>query len=174
MRHSILALALACATLTGCAKLVSLNPIVTDEQAVMDPALLGIWTDQDGKETYWVRQDGTGYSIRYFSDSETYQLKARLMVADDVKLLDVVSANEDSFQLAVHTPVRVWTEGSTVRIALLQSDWFTQQATQQLPTAPAKDRTLITAPSEAVRNFLAKIGADPRAFDETGVLRRLQ
>jgi hypothetical protein len=176
MKHSIISLALTCAiTLTGCAKVVSLNPFVTDEQAVMEPALLGIWTDQDGKETYWVRQDGTGYSIRCFSDSsEAYHLKAHLMLVDDIKLLDLVSANEDSFQLAVHTPVRVWIEGSTIRIALLQSDWFKQQASQQLPTAATKDRTLITAPTEAVRNFLVKTGADPKAFEETEVLRRLQ
>ena len=176
MKPLVLSLALACAvTLTGCSSLVSLNPFVTDEQAVMDPTLLGIWTNQDGKETYWVRQDGTGYNIRYLPDSsDAYQFKARLMVADDVNLLDLVSANEDPFQIAVHTPVRVWIEGSTLRIALLQSDWLKKQAAQQLPTAPTKDRILITAPSEAVRNFFAKIGADPKACDEPEVLRRLQ
>jgi|CZKE01.1.fsa_nt_gi hypothetical protein len=176
MKHLVLSLALAGAiTLTGCSSLVSLNPFVTGEQAVMDPALLGIWTNQDGKEAYSVRQDGTGYSIRYLSDSsDAYQFKARLMVTDDVKLLDLVSANEDAFQIAVHTPVRVWTEGSTLRFAFLQSDWLKEQAGQQLPTVPVKDRTLIAAPSEAVGNFLAKIGADPKACDEPEVLRRVQ
>jgi hypothetical protein len=176
MKPLALSLVLASAiTLTGCSTLVSLNPFVTDKQAVMDPALLGIWTNQDGKETYWVRQDGTGYSIRYLPDSsDAYQFKARLMVAGDVRLLDLVSANEDAWQLAVHTPVRVWTEGSTLRMAFLQSDWLKEQAGQQLPTVPTKDRTLITAPSEAVRNFLIKTGGDPKACDKPEVLRRLQ
>jgi hypothetical protein len=176
MKPLVLSLALAGAiTLTGCSSLVSLNPFVTGEQAVMDPALLGIWTNQDGKEAYSVRQDGTGYSIRYLSDSsDAYQFKARLMVTDDVKLLDLVSANEDAFQIAVHTPVRVWTEGGTLRFAFLQSDWLKEQAGRQLPTVPVKDRTLIAAPSEAVGNFLAKIGADPKACDEPEVLRRVQ
>ena len=70
MKPLVLSLVLTSAiTLTGCSTLVSLNPFVTDEQAVMDPALLGIWTNQDGKETYWIRQDGAGYSICYSCDS---------------------------------------------------------------------------------------------------------
>lgn len=176
MKLLALSLALASAiTLTGCSTLVSLNPFVTGEQAVMDPALLGLWTDQEGKDTYRISQDGTGYSIRYASDSsDVYQFKAHLMVAGDVKLLDLVSANEDAFQIAVDTPVRVWIEGSTLRVAFLQSDWLKEQAVKQLPTVPAKDRTLITGPGEAVRNFLAKFGADPKAGDEPEVLHRVQ
>jgi hypothetical protein len=176
MKHLALSVALAGAiTLTSCSKLVSLSRFVTDEQAVMDPALLGIWTSQDGKDIYWVREDGNGYSIRHLDDSSgSQEFKARLRVADDFKLLDLVSANEDAFQIAVHTPMRVWTEGSTLRMALLDSDWLKEQSGKQLPTSPVNDRILITAPSEAVGNFLAKIGADTKAYGETEVLRRLQ
>ena len=176
MKHLALPLVLGCAiALTGCSSLVSLNPFVTDKEAVMDPALLGVWTNENGKETYLVRQDGTGYSIRYFPDSsDSYHFKARLMVADGVRLLDLVSANEDSFQINVHTPVCVWTEGSKLRVAFLESRWLKEQASKQLPTVPTNDRTLITAPSEAVRSFLVKVGADPKACDEPEELRRVQ
>jgi hypothetical protein len=175
MKPLALSLALACAvSLTGCSSLVSLNPFVSDEQAVMDPALLGIWSTQDGKETYWVRQDGTGYAIRYVTESETFQFKARLMAADDVKILDLVSANEDPFQIPVHTPLRVWTEGGTLRIAFLQSDWLKEQAGRQIPTAATKNRLVMTAPGEIVGKFLVKMGADPKACEEPDVLRRLQ
>ena len=176
MKHLALSVALAGAiALTGCSSLVSLSRFVTDEQAVMDPALPGIWTSQDGKDIYWVREDGNGYSIRHLDDSSVSQeFKARLRVAGDFKLLDLVSANEDAFQIAVHTPIRVWTEGSTLRMALLDSDWIKEQSCKQLPTSPANDRILITAPSDAVGNFLAKIGADTKAYGETEVLRRLQ
>jgi hypothetical protein len=176
MKYAVLILALAGGlALTGCSNLVSLNPLVTDAQAVMDPALLGIWISQDGKDIYWVRQDGIGYDIRHIDDSsDTQEFKARLKVADDFKLLDLVSANDDPFQIAVHTPVRLWTEGSTLRMAFLDSDWLKEQASRQLPTAPVKDRTLITAPSEDVGKFLAKMGADPQAFGKPEMLRRLQ
>ena len=161
--------------LSGCSTLAFVNPFVSDQQAVMDPTLLGIWSSQDGKETYWIRQNGIGYNIRMSDDSDTYQFKARLMVAGDFKLLDLVSANEDPWQLALHSAVRVWSEGSTLRVAFLQSDWLKEQAGQQLPAVfLAKERTLIAAPSDAVRIFLAKFGADPKACDEADVLRRLQ
>ena len=180
MKHSLLALALAGATaLTGCSSLVSLNPFVTDAQAVMDPALLGIWTNAEGKETYLVREDGNGYNIRFLDGTDSgYLFKAHLMVAGDVKLLDLVSADDDAFRLSVHTPVRIWTEGATLRIAFLETGWLKEQAARQLSTAPAasqvKDRVLITAPGEAVGKFLAKFAADPKACDEPDVLRRLQ
>jgi hypothetical protein len=175
MKPLILSLVMAGAlTLSGCSTLVSLNPFVTAEQAVMDPALLGIWTEPDGKDMYWIRQDGNGYRIRYGSDTESVDFKARLMVAGEVKVLDLVSANEDPFQVPVHTAVRVWTGDNTLRIAFLQSDWLKEQAKHQLPFVPAADRTLLTAPGDAVRAFLAKAGADPKASDEPGVLHRVQ
>jgi hypothetical protein len=176
MKHLVLSLALVCAAAsTGCSKLVSLNPIVNDEHAVMDTSLLGTWANEDGKDTYLVRQDGTGYRIRYLSESsEPYEFKARLTVTDDVKILDLWSAKDDDFQLAIHVPVRLWTEGDTLRVAVLESDWIVEQAGKQLATAPADKRTLITAPGESVRIFLTRAGADPRAYDDPGVLRRLR
>jgi hypothetical protein len=177
MEHSLAILALASAvTLAGCSNLVSLSPFFADDQAVMDPSLLGIWTSQDGKDIYWVRQDGAGYAIRHLDDSspDSQEFKARLKVTDDFKLLDLVSANEDPFQIAVHTPVRIWTEGSAIRLAFLDSDWLKEQAGQQLPTAQAKDRTLITAPSEAAGAFLTKMGADAKASGKPETLRHLQ
>jgi hypothetical protein len=96
------------------------------------------------------------------------------MVVDDFKLLDVVSANEDPFQIAVHTPVRIWTDGGALRMAFLDSDWIEEQAGRLLPTAPMKDRTLITAPGEDAGVFLAKIGADPQAHGDPDSLHRPQ
>jgi hypothetical protein len=175
MRPLALSLVMASAVaLSGCSTLVFLNPFVEDEQAVMDPALLGTWASQDGKDTYWISQNGSTYNIRMADESDVFEFKARLMVSGDVKLLDMVVANEDPWQLAVHTAVRVWTKGSTLRVAFLQSDWLRQAAGQFLPAAPAKDRTLVTSAGEAVRTFLTKFGADTRAIDEADVLRRLQ
>jgi hypothetical protein len=176
VKHCVLFLALAGAmTLTGCSNLVSLSPIVTDDQAVMDPALLGIWASQDEKDIYWVSQEGTTYSIRHVDDSGASQeFKARLKVAGDFKLVDLFSAEDDPFHVAVHTPVRIWTEGNTVRLATMDSDWIKDQATQQLLTTPVKDRCLITTAGEAAGSFIAKLGADPRASGDPELVHRLQ
>jgi hypothetical protein len=175
MKPLLLSLILAgTLALTGCSSLVSLNPFVTDKEAVMDPALLGAWTNQEGTDTYSVTQSGAGYDIRYSSGSDVYLFKANLMTAGDVKLLDLVSASEDVWQLPLHTPVRVWTEGNTLSVAFLESDWLKQKASEQVPTVPIDDRTLITAPSEAARDFFVEAGADPNAWGEPEVLSRHQ
>jgi hypothetical protein len=176
MKPLVLSLVFAGAlALTGCSTLVSLNPFVTDEQAVMDPALLGTWTNADGTDTYSISQDGAGYAIRYRSDSsDAYQFQARLMVVGDVKLLDFFSANEDAWQIPVHTAVRVWTEGGTLSLAFMESGWIKAQAGQQVATVPLNDRTLITAPSEVVRDFFVRAATDPEACDEPEVLTRVQ
>jgi hypothetical protein len=166
MRLSALSLALAGALcLTGCSNLISLNPFVTDAQAVLDPSLPGVWIDPD-QRLYTVRKDGTGYDIRYTNDSgEVIKFKGHLLISGDMKLLDLVSTDENPFLLQVHTPVRIWTEKSTLRMAFLDSDWLRQQAAQQLATAPAADhRTLMVAPGDAVREFLLKAGSDARAY----------
>lgn len=176
MKPLVLSLALAGAlALTGCSSLVSLNSFVTAEQAVMDPAMLGTWVNADGKEIYWIRQDGSGYTIRYVTEtSDPYQFKARLMVAGDVRLVDLVDAKEEGLLMTVHTPVRIWLQDNTLRIAFLQTDWLREQVGKQLTTVLASDRTVVTAPGDAVRSFLAKAGADPKASDEPEVLHRVQ
>jgi hypothetical protein len=76
--------------------------------------------------------------------------------------------------MAVHTPLRLWTEGNTLRFAYLQTGWLKEQAGRQLPTVAATDRTVITAPGEAVRAFLVKVGSDSKAGDEPELLHRVQ
>lgn len=161
--------------MTGCSKLVSLNPFVTEKEAGMDPALLGVWHDEEGGEMYIVKQAGNTYSITYIDkSSSTIRLEARLLEAGDAKFLDLVSKNDDPFQIPAHTPMRVWPEGSTLRMAFLDSDWLKQQATQQLAVQVTADRTVIVAPSDAVRSFLTKYGADARAYGEQQVLQKAE
>jgi len=168
--------------LTGCSDLASLNPFVSDEQATMDPMLAGTWTNADGKDIYWIRKDdnGNGYTIRYVSDSSgVTELKARLLVEGDVRILDVTAGDTAPFQVPVHAVVRVWMQDSTLRFAFLQTDWIKEQArgklaTSNLATAPLGSGVLITAPGEAVRSFLVKAAADPQAGDEPETLHRVQ
>jgi hypothetical protein len=61
-----------------------------------------------------------------------------------------------------------------LRWTFLDSDWLKQAASQQLAVQPSGDRSLITAPGEAVRQFLLKSGADNRAYSKATVLQRAQ
>ena len=175
MRLTTLVLALAGAIfMTGCSSLVSLNSFVTDKEACLEPALLGVWHDSDDA-TYIIRQSGNVYAIAYMDKSSSViKFEARLLGVGDAKLLDLVSKNDDPFQIPAHTPMRVWPEGSTLRMAFLDSEWLRQEATQQLPAQMTGDRLVITAPGDAVRTFLTTYGADDRAYGEPSVLRKVQ
>jgi hypothetical protein len=174
MRIPQLVLALAGTLLcTGCAELIGLHPFVTDTEAALDTRLLGVWTDDD--DVYMVRQDGNGYTIGYSSEkksSEFYKLKAKMLRVGEARILDLTPADEDAFRIAAHTPLRVWVEGATVRIAYLDSEWLRERASAQLAVQKVGDRLLITSPGEEVTRFLLTYGGDDRAFGKPSVLRR--
>ena len=157
---------------TGCSELISLHPFVSDKEAVQDARLLGVWVDED--DTYQVRQDGNGYLINYTEKKATnvYKLKAKMLKVGDARILDLTPVEEDPFRLAVHTPVRVWFEGATLKIAFLHSQWMKDHAAAELAVQDAGDRMLITSPDEAVTHFLMTYGGDDRAYKDTGVLTR--
>jgi hypothetical protein len=161
---------------TGCSEMISLHPFVTDGEAVLDARLLGVWADGSGDKEpmYIVRQDGNGYTIgRSDSDSPAiYKLKAKMLRVGDARILDLTPADEDAFQVAVHTPLRVWMEGATLRMAFLDSEWLRDHASAELKVQPAGDRLLITSPSDDVTRFLLTYGGDERACGKITVLTK--
>jgi hypothetical protein len=175
MRISQLVLALAGTLMcTGCSEMISLHPFVADGDAIQDARLPGVWLDGDNP-MYIVRQDGNGYTISHSDKSSpaVYKLKAMMLKAGDARILDLTPAEEDAFQIAAHTPLRVWIEGATLRVAFLDSKWLREKASAQLATQ-AGDRLLITSPQEDVTRFLLTYGGDDRAYGEISVLSRQQ
>lgn len=157
---------------SGCSEMISLRPFVADSEAIQDARLPGVWLD--GDSMYIVRQDGNGYIISESDKSSPaiYKLKAKMLKAGDARIVDLTPAEEDAFQIAAHTPLRVWLEGATLRMAFLDSKWLREQATAQLAAQQVNDRLLITSPGEAVTRFLVTHGADGRAHGEPTVLTR--
>ena len=102
------------------------------------------------------------------------KFNAWLLEASDAKLVDLVTANDDPFQIPAHFPMRIWLQGDTLRIAFLDSDWIKERAVQRLGAQATENRTLITVPSDAARAFLLKYGTDDRAPGEPEALHRVQ
>ena len=173
MRIPQLILALAGTLMcTGCSELVGLHPFVTDKEAALDARLLGVWVDDD--DLYMVRQDGNGYTIGY-SDKKSaavYKLNAKMLKVGEARILDLTPAEEDAFRIAAHTPLRVWMEGATLRIAFLDSKWLREHASAQLAVQELDKRLLITSPGEEVTRFLPTYGADDRAYGKPTVLTK--
>lgn len=174
MRIPQLVLALAGTLMcTGCSDLISLRPFVTDKEAVQDARLPGVWVDDDDA-MYIVRQDGKGYAIGFVAKnaSTVYKLTGKMWKAGETRIFDLTPAEEDPFQIAVHTAMRVWIEAATLRIAFLDSQWLREKAGAQLAVQEVGDRRLITSPGDAVTRFLAAAGGDDQAFGKPNVLRR--
>ena len=158
---------------TGCSEMVSLHALVGDPEAIFDARLTGVWTLDD--DVYIVRQDGNGYNISCLDkNSAPYKLKAKLLKAGDAGILDLTPASDDAFRIAAHTPLRVWVEGATLRMAFLDSKWLREHAGAQLATQEVDGRTLITATQEELTRFLVAYGADERAYGNPTVLTRQQ
>jgi hypothetical protein len=175
MRISQVVLALAGTLMcTGCSEMISLHPFVADSDAVQDARLPGVWLDGEDP-MYIVRPDGNGYTISLSDKSSptVYKLKGKMLKVGDARILDLTPADEDAFQIAAHTPMRVWIEGATLRVAFLDSKWLRERAGAQLATQ-AGDRLLITSPPEDVTRFLLTYGGDDRAYGKITVLSKQQ
>lgn len=173
---TVLALTAAALTMTGCSSLVSLNQVANDEETITDAGLPGLW-DTGGKDggMFAIRQEGTTYSVVYTEKSSSpAKFEGRLFQVGAVKVLDLVTTEENSFQVPVHLLVRVWPEGTTLKWAFLESDWLKGQARQELASQESGGRTLVTAGSPAVRAFIVKHGADERAYSEQQTLTKVQ
>lgn len=159
---SFVCVAAGAVMLTGCSSLVSLNPFVTDQEAIADPSLAGTWKGSDG-ELYVIEQSGPAYTITYSKDKDTAKFQARVMKAGDLEVLDLVAEDNDPFRVPVHVAVRIWPEGSSLRWTFLDSQWLREQA-GSLAKRPVGDRTMLMAPGDAVRELVMKYGADAGAY----------
>jgi hypothetical protein len=167
MRIQLAALILAGAVgLTGCSRMASLNTFVNQEEATIDPALIGVWQDQDGEGIYVVKQSGGSYAITATDKSSTVKLEARLLAAGDLKILDITAREEAPCQNPVHIAARVWINGATLRMVFLDSDWLRQLAVWQLGAHTTDGRTVIASPGSVVRDFLVRYGDSPEAHGD--------
>ncbi len=169
----------AAAVLTGCNdnSLLSLDPIVTGNEATFDARLVGTWTSpgKEGPEMILVSRDGdVGYKIGYTTDNIIHNLDALLFKAGDALILDVTSSDEDNFTIAVHVPVRIWIEGSQFKWAFVDSEWLRGHASRELAHRAVGKRMLVLAPGAALRGFLTKYGADEQAHGDIATYEKLQ
>jgi hypothetical protein len=163
--------------LTGCDNpaLLSLEPVVTDQEAVFDPTLLGAWGANPDKDLCIIRRDGeTGYAVTYLSGGSVRQFSARLFRVGEASMLDLTPDGSDDFQIAGHAVVRIWTGGGTLRWTYLDTEWLRKQASQLLPNKTDDKRMVLTAPGAAVRAFVAKFGVDDKAHGEGTEWQRVQ
>lgn len=162
-------------TLSGCTNLVGLHPFASDEDAFVDASLYGVWANAAGDADYIISGDGKALAIRYTEKKgEPVRLVARLWKTGDAVFADVTAATDEPFQLRIHSIMRIWRDGETVRMAFLDTDWLREQARLALKLEAVADHLVIVSPASAVKRFLAQAGMDARAYGEPEILHRIR
>jgi hypothetical protein len=162
------------AVLAASGPLLSLDPFVTEQEAIFDPGLLGVWAEDHGKDLLIIRQNGDrAYRITLVSGSTALTFEARLFRAGEARWLDLLPP-ADALRIPVHLLVRVWTEGASLRTGMLGSEWPGEEASQQLASRPLRGSLLLTAPGTAIRAFLMWREPDEKAYCDLTTFQRLQ
>ena len=177
MNARLAALALCAALLTGCAALPSLHPLYTDADQTLDPALVGTWVDDEGKELLRVQQpqSGPAYEVVFLDESfDKTSFEARLVELGAFRFLDIA---ETEAAIPSHFFARISLKDGKASLSMLGSEWLEQQIAKD-PSAPAHDRIdkgqmILTGPTADLRKFVVKYANEPQAW-ETTAFRRLR
>jgi hypothetical protein len=158
---------LAVVATAGC--LPTANPLVTEKDAVFDPAFLGVWVQPGTSNTWTVTHRGDRtFRIVYTDDaSRPGQFVGKLGRINDILFLDLVADPsvrkepmiEQIHSLPIHTLYRV--EFSGDRLTLYSIDFeklksFVARDPEELPSETWGDRLTITASTEQLRDFVVE------------------
>jgi hypothetical protein len=164
--------------LAGCdtpaPSLLSLDPVVTEQDTAVDAGLPGVWEMPGDKDTLCIIKQGDhGYKITFLGGGSPVEFQAQLFRTGPAEFLDVVPADDNDFRIPGHALARIWTGGGGLKWAFLDSDWL-KQAASQLKTRTAGGKLLLLSPGATVRSFIATSGADDRAYGNVVTWQKAQ
>lgn len=168
----------ACAT-TGC-YVVSVSGLADTASSTFDESLLGHWTSrEDDVDLLVERDEWRTYAITMRDRTGEQHFTGRLAVIGGARYVDLTiqhGTEASPALLPVHIIGRVTHHESTLRIDLLDYDWFRGRVSRGSLTTPAvldeRDSLLLTAPRAQLRRWLAANAATPALFAEVLVLTR--
>ena len=186
-----MALAMLAIFSMGCVP--SLQPLIDDEAATFEPALVGTWvaTDDDkwrrlapgetSTEDRWiVERKGVSVSYEMKSIGEEADAKAQIYSARVAKFstglyLELRADADDNVAdeimalhlIGVSTFYRIEIKGDTLQHFILDPDWLEERLESRavrLPHEKVDGRLVITASTKQLQRFIERHGADPGAF----------
>lgn len=169
-------------SLGGC--VTSLQPLVTDENAVVDADLIGTWKQTNGDSTWEFQSENRGYHVIITAEQgKRGEFHGLLTELDGRRYLDL-KPDLDSLEtldfykwhlLPMHSFLRLDVTDDKMDLALMNIQWL-QQYLQQHPGAIATqeidDRHVLSAPTAELRAFVAAHDAEPEFFMDPIELER--
>jgi hypothetical protein len=166
--------------LSGCVP--CLYPLYTDRDVIFDPALLGVWTEPDSKETWaFTRSAEREYQlVNTDKDGKKSNFLAHLLKIEGGMFLDLFAVKpadlqDNDYLLPLHTFIRIIEIDPRPRFSYLDPAWL-KQFLEKNPASIRHERVnneiLLTAsPPELQKFVLAHLKTDG-AFSEPTDLKR--
>lgn len=173
VRSAVYVLAGLCCV-TGCTVLGSVAPIVNGASEIYDPRLIGTWIHSESAESAVITRDSAlGYEIVYTDGKgKIGRLNGRLGQLGGRLVLDLVLAEMEldvadvygALLLPLHTPIFIDSIGETLVWRGAESDSINALLTRSPKVVAHEmrdDHIVLTAPSPAVRRFVAGLARRP-------------
>lgn len=170
---------------TGC--VLSLQPIGTEENAVFEPKLVGVWKEPQSKETWaFTRAGEKQYRVQYtLRSGETVTFSGHLARLENMRILDLrVERPDDSeneptygFVLPTHWFLRIDQVEPTLQMRQIDYTWLEKLLAHQpdaLRHEVIEDRIVLSASTEELQRFLLKYADTKEAFSAPATLKRIK
>ena len=193
----VLLLASAIMWLGGCSCTGSLRPLESGEPLLESANLRGKWvsTDDNSNQQEYFLVDSTSddvYVVSSLKPNERLRdvYEVSLVQVGSYTFLDAAFDETESGQehrsahdmgaLPIHFIERVWVEGDTLRLGLLNYDWLKQMISTGKVTLPSIEHReendsflLLTAESDKLAEFVRQYAEDPDAFSTVLTFHRV-
>lgn len=172
--------------LAGCVP--SLNPLYTEKDLIFDPALVGVWSEQDDSQETWAFEK-TGekqYKLVYTEQGKAGEFEVHLLKLGNTLYLDffpesdgLKDSKRNDFYLSHFVPGHMFAKVTqiepTLRLAVMNPDWL-KKLLEKNPKAIdhqgiSDDRIVLTASTKDLQK-LVTANANEAFGDPTTLKRR--
>jgi hypothetical protein len=165
----------AALAVAGC--IPSLQPLYTDKTTTIDPALVGLWEQDNGDSTWaFVQKETNTYGLTYTDkEGKPGQFEVRLVKLGNMYFLDLFPEDpqqgENAYYkfhlLRIHTFLKMSLDGSTLQLAGMDPSWLKRQLDADpaiVRHATVNNMIVFTASSEELQQFVRRHADDKDAF----------
>ena len=185
LAFAVLAVALIAAA--GCV-VTSVYPYYTAKDVVLDPALVGTWTEtgETNAQKNWqfARGGGQDYTLIVQDEDEKTEFTAHLFKLKERRFIDALPAKRDDDFIPPHYLLQIARlEDSTLEMSIMSYKWL-EELVEKNPKAirhtwierePGKregGKLVLTADTAELQKFVLKHAADTNAFPEAFKMTR--
>ena len=160
---------------------VSIEPLYTDKDLILDPAIVGKWANPEDKEAWLFESaEGKAYGLSHTDgEGRVAQFKAHLLSLKGTRFLDIYPedlGSELNWLAACnlvpgHVFFKIEVSEDELRLVPMQLEWLDNYLKAHPKAIAHKDlgqddgRILITASTAALQKFVLKHAGNPEAFD---------